>query len=88
MTFVFDQRYLEGKVDMAQKIQNLVSQKADPVHLKAAYSKLFKAVIVEPCQETGTYKLSFIIGDSEIKNPVSFGGQGSVTKELVQVTYK
>ena len=32
-----------------------ISKKADPIHLKAAYSKLFKAIIVEPCQETGTH---------------------------------
>ena len=73
-----------GASKAAQKIQSLIAQKADPVHIKGAYGKLFNAVVAEPCQETGTYKLRFVIGDGEIKNPVPFGGQGSVMRRLVR----
>lgn len=74
------------RVDAARRIQDLISKKADPIHVKGAYAKLFNAVVAEPCQETGTYKLRFVIGNGEIKNPVPFGGQGSVTVGLVPGT--
>ncbi len=74
----------KDRLEAAQKIQSLIAQKADPVHIKGAYGKLFNAVVAEPCQETGTYKLRFVIGNGEIKNPVPFGGQGSVMRRLVR----
>ena len=74
----------KDRLEAARKIQGLIAQKADPVHIKGAYGKLFNAVVAEPCQETGTYKLRFVIGDGEIKNPVPFGGQGSVMRSLVR----
>ncbi len=74
----------KDRLEIAQKIQNLISKKADPVHIKGAYAKLFNAVIAEPCQETGTYKLQFVIGKGEAEKPVPNGGQGSVTRTLVR----
>ena len=68
------------------KEKTSVSKKADPVYLKGAYAKLFKTVIVQPCHETGTYKLSFIICEGNGKDPVSNGGKGSVTEEVVPET--
>lgn len=68
---------------MAKHIQKLVANNADPVFIKGAYAKLFKAAVAEPCQETGTYKLRFFVGNGEVKNPAPNGGQGSVMKTLV-----
>ena len=76
----------KDRLEAAKKIQEMLSKKADPVLLKGAYAKIFKAAIAEPCQETGTYRLRFIIGDGEIKNPVPFGGQGSVMNKMVRAT--
>jgi hypothetical protein len=74
----------KDRMAAAQRVQDLIAQRADPVHLKGAYAKIFNAVIAEPCPETGTYKLRFVIGKGEITNPVLFGGQGSVTRQLVR----
>ena len=74
-TVVTDSFYENFKhnLDAAKKIQELISKKADPVYIKGAYAKLFKAVTIQPCQDTGTYKVSFIICDGEIIPPVSNG---------------
>jgi hypothetical protein len=87
-TAVVDSFYENFKqnIEVAKKIQEMVSKKADPVYLKGAYSKLFKSVIAEPCQQTGTYKLTFKIGEDGSKVAVSNGGQGSVMTEMVRGT--
>jgi hypothetical protein len=84
-TAVVDSFYENFKqnVEAAKKIQEMVSKKPDPAYLKGAYAKLFKAVIAEPCQETGTYKLIFIIGESGSRTFGTNGGQGSVMTEVV-----
>jgi DNA invertase Pin-like site-specific DNA recombinase len=66
---------------VAQKMQDLITRKADPVMVKAAYRKLFRAVIAEPCLNTGTFKLKFIIGDNGGSD--TNGEQGSVMEEVV-----
>jgi hypothetical protein len=85
-TAVVDSFYdnFKQNIEAAKKIQEMISKKADPVYLKGAYAKLFKAVIAEPCQETGTFKLSFIIGEGESRNLGTNGGQGSVMTEVVR----
>lgn len=67
----------------AKRIQELIKEKADPVLIKGAYRKLFKTVLVEPCQQTGTYKLRFVIGSGPEAPTISNGGKGSVMAEVV-----
>lgn len=73
----------KDNLEAAQKIQTLISKKADPVFVKAAYRKLFKLVIAEPCEQTGTYKLKFIIRGNSNSPTVTNGGHGSVMERLV-----
>ncbi len=69
--------------DQAVKIQKLV-QENDPVALKNAYRRLFKAIVVGELDEKGNRALKFVLRGDDLDDYVNRADAGCVDSKLAQ----